>query len=80
MTVQPRTVISWQRKRFRDHWTRLSRQGRRGRPPVAQEIRDLIRKISATNPTWGSPRIMGELRKLGIAVAKSNRHYERRAA
>jgi putative transposase len=24
-----------------------------------------------TNPTWGSPRIVGELRKLGIDVAKS---------
>ena len=23
------------------------------------------------NPTWGSPRIVGELRKLGISVAKS---------
>ena len=23
------------------------------------------------NPTWGSPRIVGELRKLGIDVAKS---------
>lgn len=69
--VQPRTVIAWQRQRVRDHWTRLSRHGQRGRPPVAQEIRDLIRKISATNPTWGSPRIMGELRKLGIEVAKS---------
>lgn len=69
--VQPRTVISWQRKRFREHWTRMSRQGRRGRPPVAKEIRDLIRTMSATNPTWGSPRIMGELGKLGIEVAKS---------
>src|SRR5947208_864727 len=52
--VQPRTVISWQRKRFRDYWTRLSLRGRRGRPPVAKEIRDLIRKMSAANPTWGS--------------------------
>jgi hypothetical protein len=69
--VQPRTVISWQRKRFREYWTRLSRQAQRGRPSVAKEIRDLVRKISAANPTWGSPRIMGELRKLGIAVAKS---------
>src|SRR5712691_10954907 len=25
----------------------------------------------ASNPTWGSPRIVGELRKLGIIVAKS---------
>jgi putative transposase len=23
------------------------------------------------NPTWGSPRIVAELRKLGVAVAKS---------
>ncbi len=27
--------------------------------------------MSDANPTWGSPRIMGELRKLGIDVAKS---------
>jgi hypothetical protein len=69
--VQPRTVINWQHKRFRDYWTRLSRQGRVGRPPVAKEIRDLIRKMSDANPMWGSPRIMGELRKLGIDIAKS---------
>ena len=69
--VQPRTVIAWQRRRLRDHWTRLSRRGRTGRPAVAKEIRELIRKMSDANPTWGSPRIAGELRKLGIDVAKS---------
>ncbi len=69
--VKPRTVISWQRKRFRDHWTRLSRRGRPGRPAIAKEVRDLIRKISKSNPSWGSPRIRSELRKLGIDVAKS---------
>ena len=31
----------------------------------------MIRDISAANPRWGSPRILGELRKLGIPVAKS---------
>jgi len=69
--VKPSTVISWQRKRFRDHWTRLSRRGKPGRPPIAQEIRGLIRKMSRANPSWGSPRIQSELRKLGIDVAKS---------
>jgi transposase InsO family protein len=69
--VKPRTVISWQRKRFRDHWTRLSRRGRPGRPPIAEEFRDLIRRISESNPSWGSPRIRSELRKLGIDAAKS---------
>jgi hypothetical protein len=69
--VKPRTVISWQRKQFRGHWTQLSRAGRRGRPPIAKEVRDLIRKMSESNPSWGSPRIRSELRKLGINVAKS---------
>jgi hypothetical protein len=29
--VQPRTVIAWQRQRFRDHWRQLSQQGTPGR-------------------------------------------------
>jgi len=69
--VQPRTVIAWQRKRFRDHWARLNRQGTPGRLSIAPAVRDLIRTMSRANPTWGSPRIVGELGKLGIEVAKS---------
>jgi putative transposase len=69
--VQPRTVIAWQRKRFRDHWRRLSQQGKPGRLVIAKEVRDLIQAMWQANPTWGSPRILGELRKLGIEVAKS---------
>ena len=69
--VQPHTVIAWQRKRFRDHWRRLSQQGKPGRPAIAKDVRDLIRTMWQANPTWGSPRIVGELRKLGIEVAKS---------
>ena len=33
--------------------------------------RELIQAMWQANPTWGSPRIVGELHKLGIAVAKS---------
>ena len=69
--VQPRTVIAWQQKRFRDHWRRLSQQGQPGRPVIATEVRELIRDMWRSNPTWGSPRIVGELRTLGINVAKS---------
>jgi putative transposase len=69
--VQPRTVIVWQQQRFRDRWRRLSQQGRPGRPAIAQEIRGLIQEMWRANPTWGSPRIVGELWKLGIHVAKS---------
>jgi transposase InsO family protein len=69
--VQPRTVIAWQHKRFRTHWRRLSQRGTPGRPVLAKDIRDLIRQMWYANPTWGAPRIVGELRKLGIEVAKS---------
>jgi transposase InsO family protein len=69
--VQPRTVIAWQRQRFRDHWRQLSQQGTPGRPTIAKEVRDFIRTMWQTNPTWGAPWIVGELRKLGIDVAKS---------
>jgi putative transposase len=69
--VQPATVIAWQRKCFRDHWARLSKAGKPGRPQITVEIRELIRTISSANPLWGTPRIVGELGKLGIEVAKS---------
>jgi transposase InsO family protein len=69
--VKPDTVLAWQRTRFRDHWRRLSQAGRPGRPPIAKELRELIRRLSRANPTRGSPRIVGELAKLGIDVAKS---------
>ena len=69
--VQPRTVIAWQKKRFRDYWRRLSQNGKPGRPAIPQAVRELIQDMWQSNPTWGSPRIVGELRKLGIDVAKS---------
>jgi putative transposase len=69
--ARPDTVIAWQRKRFRDHWTRMGRAGKPGRPLISEEIRELIRKVSDANPLWGTPRIVGELGKLGIKVAKS---------
>jgi putative transposase len=69
--VQPRTLITWQQQRCRDHWRRLSQNGKPGRPALAKEVRQLIRDMWQANPTWGSPRIVGELRKLGIEVAKS---------
>ena len=39
---------------------------------MAKEIRDLIRNMSMANPRWGAPRIVGELGKIGIKVAKSS--------
>ncbi len=69
--AQPRTVALWQKNRFRDNWRALSQGGRLGRPKIAPELRQLIKRMWRSNPTWGSPRIVAELHKLGIEVAKS---------
>src|SRR5918999_471852 len=71
ITTWFRSRIAWQKKRFRDYWRRLSQSGKPGRPAISQEVRELIRDMWRSNPTWGSPRIVGELRKLGITVVKS---------
>src|ERR1017187_5181437 len=64
--VKPETVVAWHRKGFRLFWTWKVRRGQPGRPVVARETRDLIRKMCRENPGWGAPRIHGELLKLGI--------------
>jgi len=69
--VQPRTILAWHHQRFRDYWRGLSQRGTPGRPAMAKEVRQLIRDMWQANPMWGSPRIVGELRKVGIDVAKS---------
>ena len=68
--VTPDTVLRWQRRRFREHWTRLSAQPTGGRPPVNAEIKVLVMRMAAANPLWGAPRIHGELLKLGVDVAE----------
>src|SRR5215471_7286173 len=60
------------RSGFRLFWTWKVRHGPSGRPAVAHEVRDLIRRMSQENPTWGAPRIRGELLKLGIDIGESS--------
>src|SRR5881275_3214970 len=59
LIVKPATLISWHRNAFRLFWRWKSRPV--GRPPVTAEIRDLIRRLAAENPTWGGQRIADEL-------------------
>jgi putative transposase len=66
--VKPATLISWHRAAFRRFWRWKSRPS--GRPKLPAEIRILIRKMAAENPSWGEERIADELRlKLGIRVS-----------
>lgn len=68
--VRPETVISWQQKRFKRYWWRLSQSKGPGRPRVSSEIRTLISNMAAANPLWGAPRVHGELLKLGYEISE----------
>src|SRR5205823_9399854 len=69
--VKPATVVQWHRKGFRLYWRWRSRSPQIGRPKTNTEIRQLIRQMSMANPIWGTPRIHGELLKLGIEVSQA---------
>ncbi len=65
VVVRPETVVSWHRAGFRLYWRFISRRADRGRLRINHQVRKLIRRMAAENPTWGAPRIHGELLKLG---------------
>src|SRR5499427_1849803 len=47
--VAPDTVVRWQRRRFREHWTKLSRPHPVGRMPVSVQIAALVVRMATAN-------------------------------
>src|ERR1700737_4615669 len=69
--VSPETVVRWHRSGFALYWRAVSRFRRVvGRKRISKEVRDLIFQMVAENPTWGAPRIHGELLMLGFIVSE----------
>jgi putative transposase len=65
--VTPDTLLRWHRWIVARRWTYPHR--RPGRPPVDEEVRQLILRLARENGHWGYVRIVGELRKLGVTVS-----------
>jgi putative transposase len=71
IVVTPETVVRWHRAGFRLYWNLISKVtiqvGRKRKP---KEVRLLIFRMVAENPTWGAPRIHGELLMLGFDISE----------
>jgi putative transposase len=48
--VRPTTLLRWHRRLVARRWTC---GGRRGRPPLGGEIRELVLRIGREHPGWG---------------------------
>jgi len=68
--IKPSTVIAWHRKLAAKKWDYSKR--RLGRPPISDEVKELIIEIKRDNPRWGAGKIKGAMRKLGISISKSS--------
>ncbi len=68
--MTPETVVRLHRAGFRLSWSWISRSRHPGRKRISRELRELIFQMVDQNPTWGVPRIHGELLKLGFEVSE----------
>jgi len=67
----PATILRWHRELVRRRWAAFGRRPGRGRPPICEELRELIARLATENPGWGERRMQGELLKLGHRVSNS---------
>ena len=70
--VKPETVMARYRRLVTARYDSSEATNRRpGRPPTAEQIRDLICRIARENRSWGYTRIRDQLRHLGREIGRT---------
>ena len=64
--VRPETLLGWHRRLVAGAWT-YPRQP--GRPPLDEDVQQLIIRLAKEHPCWGDQRIQGELLRLRVQVS-----------
>ncbi|GAA3837182.1 hypothetical protein GCM10022206_89080 [Streptomyces chiangmaiensis] len=67
--VSPRTLLAWHQRLVKEKWTQPASPGR---PPITEELYNLIIRLGVQNPRWGARRIHGELRRLGHRISAAS--------
>lgn len=68
--VTPDTILRWHRELVAEKWNYADRRHKKpGRPPVSQEVRELVIRMAQENPTWGYDRIQGALANVGHEIS-----------
>jgi hypothetical protein len=69
--VTPETVARWHRAGFKLYWRWIScTREHVGRRRISKKVREVIFRMVTENPTWGAPRIHGELLMLGFDISE----------
>jgi putative transposase len=68
--MQPETLLRWHRRMVARRWTYATAS--KGRPPVSDEVQQLVVRLARENPRWGYQRIHGELLRISCRVSASS--------
>jgi len=64
LIARPRTILDWQKMRFKKFWTRKAHRKRPGRPRTSREVQELIRTMKPIKSNLGNAadhRRVGEI-------------------
>ena len=68
--VTPQTLLAWHRRLIAKKYDSSGKRRKIGRPPTAEELRQLVIRMAEENGCWGYTRIRGALANLGHDIGR----------